>query len=387
MNITIHQGRNTLGGNCVEISNEKSSILIGAGIPVSAKPSLSNKDFNKIAERAGAIFISHPHPDHYAMLPWLDVEAPVYMSRGCKTMISIAHTFGQTNYDPTSAISLDDQPINISGNRIRPIPIDHSGFHSMAFLISWEDQHILYSGDLRDHGRRAYLTKRLAAEIPESIDTLILEGTLLSRNYKGVASEIEVEKKLVKKFSSDNLSLIAFSSQNIDRLVSVYKACLKTGKTLVIDPYTAMILDNLKSISANLPQYDWKNIGILFAANSYTRALEKEQLYRFASAKITKDMIRDNPERYVLKSNSYVENQLMKENLLDDTILVYSQWSGYAGGIWESDRVHHIHCSGHAQIETLKKLIRDVNPEKLIPIHTENVDAFQKLFSKKLQRS
>lgn len=75
-------------------------------------------------------------------------------------------------------------------------------------------------------------------------------------------------------------------------------------------------------------------MGILFAADSNTRAIKQEQLYSFSSAKVTKEMIRNNTEKYVLKSNGYVENYLDKGNLLDDSTLVYLQWNGYADGLW-----------------------------------------------------
>jgi ribonuclease J len=42
------------------------------------------------------------------------------------------------------------------------------------------------------------------------------------------------------------LTLLYFSAQNIDRLVSFYRASLKTGKIFAIGFYTANILDCLK---------------------------------------------------------------------------------------------------------------------------------------------
>ena len=52
-----------------------------------------------------------------------------------------------------------------------------------------------------------------------------------------------VEKKLVDLFRDRNeLFFIACSSQNIDRIVSIYRACLRTNRIFVIDPYTALIL-------------------------------------------------------------------------------------------------------------------------------------------------
>ncbi|MDZ7692266.1 MAG: MBL fold metallo-hydrolase [Balneolaceae bacterium] len=368
-----------MGGNCVEIQSGETSILIDAGTPVNKESKLSKRTFNKLVKRAEAIFISHPHPDHYKMLSWLEHDTPIYMSRGCKKILEIAHKFNQTKYNPAPATTFDTETIEIPESEISvtPIAVDHSGFDSRAFLISDGEENILYSGDIRDHGRQNYLTKQFPDKLPSQIDSFILEGTLLTRKYKGVQSEEEVLNKLASYLKNNSeLCLIAFSSQNIDRLVSVFRACLKTNRTLVIDPYTAYILHELRGFSKKLPQHFWNNMGILFAANSYTQTIKQEQLYRFASAKVTKDMIRDNPEKYVLKSNGYVESHLVKGKLLDSTTLVYSQWSGYADGIWESNEVHHIHCSGHAQIETLQDLINKINPDMLIPIHTEDEEAF-----------
>ncbi len=382
MEIAIHQGANTLGGNCVEIQSSDHSILLDAGIPVNANPSLSSETFNNIAERANAIFISHPHPDHYEMLTWLKHDTPIYMSHGCKKIIEVAYKFGHTQYKPTNVIALDKEDITIpnAGISVTPIAIDHSGFDSRAFLISDGDKNILYSGDIRDHGRKQYMTKKLPEQLSDNIDSFILEGTLLTRKYKGIQTEQEVQDKLTDLLKDNsNLCLITFSSQNIDRLVSVFKACLKTGRTLIIDPYTAYTLQELKPISDKIPQYFWNNIGILFAADSNTRAIAQEQLNQFSRAKITKSRIQNNPKKYVLKSNRYVETHLIDDHLLNNITLVYSQWSGYTKGIWKNEDVHHIHCSGHAQIETLEKLIRDIDPDKLIPIHTEDKNAFGNL--------
>ncbi|HEX6981317.1 MAG TPA: MBL fold metallo-hydrolase [Balneolaceae bacterium] len=391
MKVIIHQGASTIGGNCVEVQTNNGSILIDAGIPVKSEPRLNKEEFNKIASRVKAIFISHPHPDHYEMLKYLDKDIPVFMSRGCKKIISIAHKFGQTDYNPIAAQLIDRKAVKIPLNTesylsIKPITVDHSGFDSKAFLITDGKTNLLYSGDIRDHGRKKYLTENLLDKLPGTIDYLILEGTLLSRNYRGIQSEQEVEQKLSKVFEqSESFSIIAFSSQNIDRLVSVYKACLKTHKTLVVDPYTAYILNELKDISENLPQYSWNNMGILFASNSYTQNINKETLYQFAGAKVSKKMIRNNPGKYVLKSNRYVEKMIQKENLLDTATLIYSQWKGYAEGIWLNRTVSHIHCSGHAQTETLENLIKKVNPSTAIPIHTENTAAFEKLVDGKMK--
>ena len=47
------------------------------------------------------------------------------------------------------------------------------------------------------------------------------------------------------------------SSQNIDSLVSAYKACNKEKKLFVVDIYTAWILENLKKADLDTMNLDF----------------------------------------------------------------------------------------------------------------------------------
>jgi ribonuclease J len=40
-----------------------------------------------------------------------------------------------------------------------------------------------------------------------------------------------------------------------------------------------------------------------------------------------------------------------------------------------------IHTSGHADIDTLKKMVEAVNPKTIVPIHTFNSTEYKTLFS------
>ena len=65
----------------------------------------------------------------------------------------------------------------------------------------------------------------------------------------------------------------------------------------------------------------------------------------------------------------------------ENGVLVYSFWSGYK----ETDEMKYflaecerlgleivtLHTSGHADYESIKKLVETVNPDEIIPIHTE----------------
>ena len=77
---------------------------------------------------------------------------------------------------------------------------------------------------------------------------------------------------------------------------------------------------------------------------------------------------------------------------IDGGNLIYSLWEGYkdkgSTKIFIDDLInnrkfnyHYIHTSGHADISAMKRLIKGLNPRKLIPIHTFKKDDYEKLFN------
>ena len=88
---------------------------------------------------------------------------------------------------------------------------------------------------------------------------------------------------------------------------------------------------------------------------------------------------------------SSMKNYLSKLNELvsfEDGVLFYGMWKGYLEKpqtkefieFMESKGVktHILHTSGHADSMTIDKLIEDVNPKKIYPVHTENAKWFNK---------
>ena len=63
------------------------------------------------------------------------------------------------------------------------------------------------------------------------------------------------------------------SSQNIDRIVSAYLACKNAGKLLVIDIYTAWVLEQLLQVSQSTPNMDWPAMRV-FATHSQDEKLK-----------------------------------------------------------------------------------------------------------------
>ena len=135
--------------------------------------------------------------------------------------------------------------------------------------------------------------------------------------------------KFIEIFKSNKLPLVQFSPQNIDRFVTVFRACKRTGKTLVIDPYTAYVLEVYSSMSDSIPQYDWDNIMVNFAHSSINHKLAEEKiLFKYKDKKITTEEIVANPENFVIKGNWAINKQIFDAIEHDKLEVVFSMWKG-----------------------------------------------------------
>ena len=65
--------------------------------------------------------------------------------------------------------------------------------------------------------------------------------------------------------------------------------------------------------------------------------------------------------------------------------MIYSMWEGYFSDVkpfWEDSKVPvlHVHCSGHAYIDDLKRFVGAIRPGFVIPIHTFFPEKYPELF-------
>jgi ribonuclease J len=154
-----------------------------------------------------------------------------------------------------------EQAFQIGDITLTPYWADHSAFDAYSFLIEANGKSIFYSGDFRGHGRKSKAFTWFTHNAPQNVDYLLLEGTSLGREGNPFKSEMDIEDELVALFKTPAKSnLIYTSGQNIDRIVSIYRACVRTDKTLLVDVYVASILKELSPFAKiPYPSDDFKN--------------------------------------------------------------------------------------------------------------------------------
>ena len=417
MILTIHRGTREIGGSCIELATENTRILIDIGLPLvdeegqSIKlgnyldlskaeliekklakdiPGLYNEDID--IKPPDAILISHSHPDHYGLLPFVKPQIPLYLSKGCLELIKATYCFKGINYDFDSAEIIENMKyFSIGDFKITPFLVDHSGFDAYAFLIDAEGKRIFYSGDFRGHGKKSSLFDRFIEKPPEDIDYLIMEGTGIEGKNGCYDKEEQLRDKLVTIFKEmKGLIFFACSSQNIDRISALYSACSRSERILVLDPYTVYLLDVLREIAPMIPQFDVKDIRVFFTSDSNTRILaDNKILYKYKDSKITYNEIEEKKDSLVVKPSYGIRKAFARNGYIDGSTLIYSMWSGYLENekpFWDEYGISpmHIHTSGHANIKHLTEFATVLNPTTIIPIHTLSPEKYPEHFGNKV---
>ena len=395
MNCRIHRGCHEIGGNCVEIEASDHRIVLDLGLPLDdgAVELPDIKGIKSADDSLLGILISHPHPDHYGLLERLPDHVPVYMSAAAHRIIAVSSFFtplpGTGNCRPK--YYSDRQPIHLGPFRITPYLIDHSAFDSYCFLVEAGNRRLFYSGDIRAHGRKASLFEEIVTNPPEDIDVLICEGTQVGRDGGfDYPDEHSVANKMAEIFSSTKgISLVWCSSQNIDRISSVYEAAKLSNRRLIIDVYTAEVLRASGDGTLPNPAQDDVSVYLPFSQKSLIKRKKAfERVRPYYAHRIYPEALAEEATRSVMIFRPSMLRDLEKAQCLDGAVLISSLWSGYvkrdSGNIAKMESMgiarHHIHTSGHATVDELKRFVAAFPDSRIVPIHLEDRQGFQDLF-------
>lgn len=393
MKIKFNGGMNQIGGNSVIVSTGNTCLLLDAGIAVTGKTCVI-----PISAQIDAILLSHAHIDHYGQLSELPEDVPIYCGEITWRLIQSSVLFnGKSLLKRQVNFIQPFQEFSIGDFSITAYPMDHSAPDSLAFLINDCKNRIFYTGDFRGSGRKANCFKHLMDNPPGEIDVLIIEGTMLGREGDKAISERAVEKKEIeclKRYNNLPFFLIA-SSQNIDRMVSSYRAAIQSDRVLVLDIYSAWILRQFRLVNtaSKIPDISWDKVKVIAKGKTASRHYGilkgnsdffgnfTREIYDPGNLILLKDVEKE-PNRYLIKT-SFIEHIAAKCNFKEFGI-IYSLWSGYIEdtpqylALQSSTKVHFekIHAGGHASLNELRLLVHALKPAMTIPIHTEHAELF-----------
>ena len=374
MNIIIHRGTHQIGGSAIEISTVSTRIMLDFGNELSLDEkytpiNLAIDGVTKGKPDCDGIVISHYHMDHLGQLTSALSEIPIYMGELSKEIALI----GAEHQDRDLYLRLlgantfrGGEAFSIGDIHIRPLVIDHSAADSYMFVIEAEGKRVLYTGDFRMHGLRHHILDKLVNTYIGEVDVLITEGTSLSRDADDCISEATVLDDISSYIQDGKYAFVMCSSTNIDRIMGIWQN-MPTDKVLICDAYQKRILDTV----VNNVYYE----SSLYRRHDSPLVLDKGKYPKYYM---------DNGFVCLVRAT---ENHIshIKEFPKDDVRIIYSMWTGYIEenlvlkNLLDTYPSYICHASGHVSKDDLIKFIELVNPDAIIPVHTDNPERLEKL--------
>lgn len=385
MNIIIHRGQNQIGGSIIEVSSGITKIILDVG------SNLEETDDVFVPQVEGlfcgepaynAVFISHYHSDHLGLLNHLLPGIPIYMGKQAYNILCAAEKYKGREVKLSPIDYQSEKTITIGELTVTPYRCDHSAFDSYMFVISDGQKKVLYSGDFRSNGWENF--DELLEKIPK-VDALIVEGTLLSRDtYQNNITEQQLEDIAVNALEKyTGPAFIMTSAMNIDRLKTAYNIAQRTGRLFLEDIYTASILT---AVGKNVPApVTTRGVKVFMVGGRDSH----DALAPFTGHTIGRNSIAKSEFLMCIRPSMIrTLKKLNEDRSFENGILFYSMWKGYQENEYTKKfleymestgvKIHALHTSGHADIETIDRLVEKASPETIIPVHTENPQWYEK---------
>jgi ribonuclease J len=302
--------------------------------------------------------------------------------------------------------SLDD--IGKCGFKLRCFPVDHSISGACSWGIETSSGWVIYSGDLRLHGRHGKLTESMVKEAAQLHPrALILEGTNVDKAAN--VFEQEVYENGFKAINDARGLVIAdFSPRDVNRLLTFLQIARDTKRKLTILPKDAYLLKTMRLLEPEIPDIAQEDAIVIYQETTASKSPDSwlRNIYQDYSSKIVlaKD-VSSNQEDFILCFSFWDLNELPSIQPRAGSLYVFSSsephneeqemdfwrlhhWLEhfqlrafglpvYRNGKWEiPEEEKGLHASGHACGPDLLRVAREIQPEVLIPVHSEKPEFY-----------
>jgi ribonuclease J len=301
---------------------------------------------------------------------------------------------------------------------LRCFPVDHSIPGACAWGIETGSGWIIYSGDLRLHGKREELTRKFIEEAGKLRPrALILEGTNVDRTTNVFERDVyDNGLKTIK--GAAGLVIADFPPRDVGRLLTFLQIARDTGRKLAILPRDAYLLKTMRLLEPGIPDIAQEGSIVIYqdtiaskSPNMWVQNLCKE----YGSKMILAEDVRSAEDRFILCFSFWDINELpslrpkpgslyvfsssephdeeqeidfrrlhrwldhfkFKKFGLPVEVKTYSEDGKFQKSEWEIPEAERgLHASGHACGPDLLEVARGINPKVLIPVHSEHPDFY-----------
>lgn len=387
MQIKIYRGTHQIGGCVTEIKTNSSRIIIDMGEELPLANSIRNSPLEIDGVTSGnpdcnAVLITHYHGDHVGMYESVLPQIPIYMGKVAKQIYAVVQNTLKSKLDkgnPDKVRTFNEyiigKPLHFGDIKVTPFTIDHSAFDAYMLLIETDGKKVLHTGDFRMHGARGSKMLAVFEKYCKDIDVLITEGTMLSRPNETVITEHELGAQVDKLLRINKYVFSLCSSTNIDTIAEFYNSALKANKPFIIceNDFQGEIL---KIVTQNTTSsfYDFNRRKIYVYCNNLHDLMAEKGFFFLGRA-------------------NYVTQKVVES--FPNSLLIYSMWNGYLDkrhpafdeyknnfinhALHYGCKLLHLHTSGHASIDEIKRVCKITNAKTVIPIHSEKPEMLKEL--------
>ena len=326
-------------------------------------------------KKIDAIFITHGHEDHVGGLPYLfqqnipKVYATPYAAEVIK--FRVANVLGSKFKTNVSEIKYGT-PVKEGPFNIEYIQVDHSIPDASALFITIKGLRVLYVTDFRFSGKNksAFLSRIHEIKRKGEIDLLLSDSTNADNMDESV-SEQAVLENLDGYFSkAKGRIVVTLFSSNISRVNQLITLCKKHGRSLFVAGHNLKThisiakklgyLENDKGCIKPDSELSHTNKSKTVFLCTGSQAERNSSIMKLSNG-IHPQLKIENGDLIIFSSSRIPGN----EKLIMDAI---NRLAEKGAQIIYSDDVH---CSGHANIDELRALIKEVKPRYFLPIHGE----------------
>lgn len=414
------------------------------------------KSYDEVRKRDGrpfvdAVILSHGHMDHFQHVAMLDESIPIFCTATTKAIMEAAEEMGRGGFG-ADVINVSKRSLStLAGGAFFPgahrvvtesvpraiklvglrerfdagamqaelYPVDHSVPGAAAIVLTTDDgRTIVYTGDLRFHGRAGHLTKAFRDALANSEpDVLMAEGTRIDEEEQDSEDTVREECTRLVGQAKGALAMVSFAWKDTTRYQTMLEVARETGRTLLVSSKLAYLLHKLNALPdpPARPVSEEPDVGVylkrkesmLYSKGDYVNT-KYDMGYAAKWDKKDSSTLRTehydsgvrayqisaDPGKYLLHLDYYELNELIDLRPAPGSIYIsaasepfnlemeldkerLTNWLRKFGVNPPHFEPTYVHASGHASGPELIEMIKQIRPKMLIPIHTQRPDIFE----------
>ena len=398
MKIRIHRGTHQIGGCVTEYEHDGWHLFVDYGEELPGSPKTGDLQVEGLTHgdvSKSSLLVTHYHGDHIGRITRLPKDLPIYMGkvgREIQTVFSdhmkMVNEIHREMLERLPSIQTfrEGDGFEFGPFNILAVTVDHSAFDAYAFKIVADGVSVYHTGDFRLHGFRSGKTDKLMQKYVGKVDYVVCEGTNVARPEAKSKTEAALQQDFISLFKENKGCVIYLSSTNIDRLFSLYHAALKAGRLFYVDEYQKKMMDVVVEGDSI-----WSRSSLYQYGEEEPEALiydHRDKNHFFVSDKFKKHLAHRG---YVLIARPNERFGHLLEQIPGEKKKVLSMWNGYLKEGTDAynenlakvldDDYEYLHTSGHIDVNDLKHVFQLLQPQAIIPIHTDKPEEFAKQFS------